>query len=108
MIGLLVLAPFVLLSLLVYHHIIYPLFVSPLAKIPNAHPLAPLTSLWVLQLRYRACENKTLYEAHQRLGPIVRIAPNEVSVVCQEGGVKVIYGKGYEKSQWHEVFMNFG
>ncbi|KAH0543125.1 hypothetical protein FGG08_002551 [Glutinoglossum americanum] len=108
MLNILILSSLIVLALLIYHHIIYPVFLSPLSRIPNAHPLAPITPLWCLSIRYRACENITLYEAHKKLGPVVRIGPNEVSVACQEGGVKVIYGKGWEKPQWHEVFMNFG
>ncbi|KAI9768748.1 MAG: hypothetical protein M1840_004743 [Geoglossum simile] len=105
---LLFLAPVLLVAFSIFHYIIHPAFLSPLTQLPNAHPTASFSPLWLLWVRYRARENRILYDAHQRLGPVVRIAPNEVSVSCQENGVKVIYGKGWEKPQWHDAFMNFG
>ncbi|PYH72103.1 cytochrome P450 [Aspergillus vadensis CBS 113365] len=97
-----------LVVLFLYHFIIYPSFLSPLAKIPNAHPLAPYTSLWILWARYRIRENNTVLQAHQQHGEVVRLAPNEVSINCVNDGIKTVYGKGFEKPPFYTVFVNYG
>ncbi|EHA27211.1 hypothetical protein ASPNIDRAFT_171519 [Aspergillus niger ATCC 1015] len=97
-----------LVAFFLYHFIIYPSFLSPLAKIPNAHPLAPYTSLWILWARYRIRENNTVLRAHQQHGEVVRLAPNEVSINCVNDGIKTVYGKGFEKPPFYSVFVNYG
>ncbi|KAI2930329.1 hypothetical protein CBS147321_10577 [Aspergillus niger] len=95
--------------LLAYKLIIYPVFLSPLSKIPNAHWSAPISPAWIIWKRYRAQNNRTIQSAHVRLGPIVRLAPSEVSVNCVDGGIKSIYTGGYEKHEWYpRVFGSFG
>ena len=78
----------------------------PLNAIPNAHPTAPFSSLWLLSIRYRKRENRTVWESHRRLGPVVRLAPDEVSV-CTLQGLRTIYGD-WEKNAWYEAFINYG
>jgi hypothetical protein len=77
-----------------------------LNAIPNAHATAPFSSLWLLWIRYCKRENRTVWESHKRLGSIVRLAPEEVSV-CTLQGLKTIYGD-WEKSAWYEAFLNYG
>ncbi|KAJ4989463.1 cytochrome P450 [Stagonosporopsis vannaccii] len=106
---LLLLAPLgVLLQVLI-------LYVSnPVRKIPAAHPLAPFTSLWISWIRWRRIENATLKEAHDRLGPIVCLGPQEISVNCIKGGIRDVYAGGFEKRDaksgynWYGFFTNFG
>ncbi|KAI9846230.1 MAG: hypothetical protein M1837_004219 [Sclerophora amabilis] len=93
--------------LLLYKFLVYPISISPLAKIPNAHPLSSITSLWILSVRYRQRENRALQAAHAKYGPIVRLAPNELSVNCVEDGIRTIYAGGFEKSDWYTFFENF-
>lgn len=82
---------------------------SPLSQIPNAHPLAPWTEAWMLWLRYTENVNKTVYAAHAKLGPIVRLGPNELSINCIDDGVKTIYNnKQFGKHPFYLVFRNFG
>lgn len=86
---------------------------NPLRRIPAAHPLAPFTSLWILGVRYRRIENATLRDAHQRLGPVICLSPNEVSVNCVKGGIKDVYAGGFEKAGldgygWYQYFGNYG
>lgn len=102
--ALLILGPLVFLS---YHFYVYPAHLSPLSKIPNAHWSAPISSFWILHKRFRRRENGTLEDAHRRLGPFVRVAPNEVSV-DDLSGVRTIYQGGFEKPEWYEVFDNYG
>ncbi|PVH92504.1 cytochrome P450 family protein [Periconia macrospinosa] len=89
-------------------HILYPAFFSPLAKIPNAHPLAAITPAWITWIRFTNVENKTVYEAHKRHGPVVRLGPSELSVNCVDHGIKTIYGKGFEKTNFYSFFANYG
>ncbi|KZM24227.1 uncharacterized protein EKO05_0005747 [Ascochyta rabiei] len=87
---------------------------NPVRKIPAAHLLAPLTSLWMSSVRWRRVENATLKEAHERLGPIVCLGPKEVSVNCVQGGIRDVYAGGFEKRDaksgynWYGFFTNFG
>jgi hypothetical protein len=79
---------------------------APLNAIPNAHPVAPFSSLWMLSIRYRKRVNRTVWASHKRLGPVIRLAPTEVSV-CTLEDIKTIYGS-WEKTEWYEAFMNYG
>ncbi|KAK1035175.1 hypothetical protein LTR33_016500, partial [Friedmanniomyces endolithicus] len=102
-------AALLLLSLALYRFIIFPAFISPLAKIPSAHWSAPFSRLWILFYRSREEETPTIHAAHQRLGPIVRVAPNDISVNSVEGGIRNVYAGGYEKGDWYQnIFKNYG
>ncbi|KAF1845395.1 cytochrome P450 [Cucurbitaria berberidis CBS 394.84] len=88
---------------------------NPLRKVPSAHPLAHFTSLWIDSIRWRSIENATLKAAHDRLGPIVCLGPNEVSVNCVKGGIRDVYTGGFEKGSsgkggynWYSFFSNYG
>ncbi|KAF2706329.1 cytochrome P450 [Pleomassaria siparia CBS 279.74] len=100
-------SPFLFLA-----HVLYAYFANPLRRIPAAHALAPFTSLWILSVRWRSIENATLKAAHDKLGPIVCLGPNEISVNCVRGGIKDVYTGGFEKGNgtwgWYEFFENFG
>lgn len=97
----------VLLSTALYKLLVYPLLLSPLSKIPNAHWSAPLVSTWIERKRRSGVENITIYSLHQRLGPVVRLAPNELSFNSLEA-LKVIYTGSFEKDVWYrDTFMNF-
>ncbi|KNG45887.1 cytochrome P450 [Stemphylium lycopersici] len=63
---------------------------NPLRKVPAAHALAHFTSLWIDWVRWRSVENTTLKAAHDRLGPIVCLGPNEISVNCVKGGIREV------------------
>jgi hypothetical protein len=87
---------------------------NPLRKIPAAHPLAHFTSLWIYYIRWRAVENAMLKEAHGRLGPIVCLGPEDISVNCVKGGIRDVYAGGFEKESakdrynWYAFFSNYG
>lgn len=104
-----VLAPLALLL-----HTLVSYLRNPLRKIPAAHPLAPFTGLWISSIRWRKTENATLKAAHDRLGPIVCLGPQEVSVNCVKGGIREVYAGGFEKRDaasgynWYGFFTNFG
>ncbi|KAL3417488.1 cytochrome P450 [Phlyctema vagabunda] len=92
----------------IYKFIIHPLFLSPLSKIPAPHWSCHVSSLWNLWLVFRGPENKTIYRAHKSKGPILRIAPEVLSVNNHEG-LKTIYGGGFEKPGFYAGrFSNYG
>ncbi|OGM49135.1 cytochrome P450 [Aspergillus bombycis] len=94
---------------LLYKCIVYPVFLSPLSKIPNAHWTVPISPAWMLWKRFRSQNNRTIQAAHERLGPIVRLSPSEISINCVEGGIKTVYTGGFEKHEWYpRVFGSLG
>jgi hypothetical protein len=96
------------LGYLVFRYVLYPVFASPLRRIPNAHVTSPLSPIWILWIRATRRENRTIHAAHQRLGPIVRLGPSEISVACVDQGIRSIYPGGFEKHEWYRFFDNFG
>lgn len=99
---------FVVLTLLaIFKFIIHPTLLSPLSKVPNAHWTASFSPLWILWTRYRCLENKSLHAAHLRLGPVIRVAPNELSV-NDIGSLRTVYAGGFEKGEWYSIFDNYG
>lgn len=90
-----------------YHLLLKPAFFSPLAKIPSAHWSSSVSSLWILLARKQGRENRSLHEAHQRLGPVVRVGPYQLSIDSPDA-VKLVYQGGFEKDPWYSVFDNYG
>ncbi|PVH89893.1 cytochrome P450 3A6 [Cadophora sp. DSE1049] len=93
--------------LAIYKFIIFPAFLSPLSKIPNAHWSAPISPFWALWIRFKSRENRDLHAAHQKYGPVIRLAPNELSV-NDLNGLRTVYGGGFEKGEWYSIFDNYG
>jgi len=96
-----------LFFLSIYRLIIYPIFLSPLSKVPNAHWSSPFLPLWILWIRFYSKENRTLHAAHLKYGPVIRLAPNELSI-NDISGVRTVYTGGFEKGQWYSIFDNYG
>ncbi|EME45102.1 hypothetical protein DOTSEDRAFT_52473 [Dothistroma septosporum NZE10] len=98
-----------LLCLACYKFIIYPTILSPLAKIPIAHWSCSLSPAWILYHRQRQDDTTTVHAAHKSLGPIIRLAPNEISINSVDGGIRAVYAGGFEKGSWYSnVFSNYG
>ena len=98
----------VIFASLIYKFVVFPSFVSPLAKLPTAHPSCAFSSRWFERQLAQMRELKTLYATHEKLGPIVRLGPHQVSVVSEEG-IKQIYGAGLDKGVWYrQIFYNYG
>ncbi|KAF2096004.1 cytochrome P450 [Rhizodiscina lignyota] len=95
-----------LLAFLSYRYFISPTLLSPLSKLPLAHPTSSFSGLWIWLQRRRGRESRSIFAAHQRCGPIIRLAPDEVSVTSLDA-VKKIYGGGFERSKWFEQFFNY-
>ncbi|KAH6684015.1 cytochrome P450 monooxygenase [Halenospora varia] len=94
---LIVAVSFVSLLLLSYNCIFYPAFSSPLSAIPNAHFTSASSNVWLLVIN----------DAHERLGPVVRLGPDELSVNSAEG-LKVIYSHNFDKDMFYTRFENYG
>jgi cytochrome P450 len=96
-----------LVAIIVSRYLVYPWFLSPLSRIPNAHWSAPLSSAWIGRKRRLGLENRTIYSLHQRLGPVVRLGPNELSFNSIEA-LRIIYTGSFEKDEWyHQTLVNF-
>lgn len=91
-----------------YEFILQPAYFSLLSRIPNAHWSAPFSSFWIRYIQFSSRENHTILAAHKLHGPIVRLGPAEISVNSVDGGVRTVYGAGYEKGQWYAIFDNYG
>ena len=84
---------------------------SQLSAVPNAHFLAPYTKYWLKYLKVTGQEHHVRDAAHKRLGPVIRLGPNELSVNCIESGVSTVYGGGsgsWDKGAWYRAFENYG
>jgi hypothetical protein len=93
----------------IYRFFIYSIFFCPMAKIPTLSFTSRFSSLALLWLQYSGQENKTIYELHKRKGPILRLAPNVLSLNCYDGGLKQIYLGGFPKSEFYPLgFLNYG
>lgn len=104
----LLLAPIILVSLL-WRYVIYQAFISPLAKIPNAHWSSPISPIWILLKRFGERENTAIHAAHSKKGDLIRLGPNEISIACVENGIKTVYSGGFEKWSWYpNTFDNYG
>ncbi|PYH44754.1 cytochrome P450 [Aspergillus saccharolyticus JOP 1030-1] len=65
--------------------LLYTYFLSPLASLPNAGILAPVSRLlWEFPAEYRGRITLDLPKLHRALGPLIRIGPNQVSFYSLE------------------------
>lgn len=102
------LALYLFLSLSVLYFL-YSRLTSPLSKVPG--PLHTLfTSLSLKRHEFGGSRRSWIHSLHQKYGPIVRLAPNEVSFSSQDA-MKEIYtsgGAGYDRTEFYNMFRQFG
>ncbi|KXJ88973.1 cytochrome P450, partial [Microdochium bolleyi] len=79
---------------------IYRLYFHPLAKYPGPR-LAAISELWYAKLYLDGLYPWTLHDAHVKYGPVIRIAPDELSFSSPQA-VKDIYGP---PSKTHKLFL---
>ncbi|KAI0693841.1 cytochrome P450 [Cerioporus squamosus] len=87
---------------------LYRLWISPLARLPGP-TLCALTRLPLMYHEFSGNRRKFVHALHLKYGPVVRIAPDEVSFATREAA-KEIYtsgGSGYDKSAFYNLFSNF-
>lgn len=81
--------PAILIAYYLYaYHVTYP----ALKGIPAPFP-AQFTNLWLMLVVRRGNRYEVVDELHKKLGPVVRIQPNHISVADDEA-IQVIYGHG--------------
>lgn len=97
-----------LLGYLLYRDMLHPALISPLSKLPAAHPSSHFASTWIWWRRRTGRESRSIFAAHQRCGPIVRLGPNEVSIASQEGLHKIYFGRfAFTRTEWVLPFRNY-
>ncbi|KAI1823047.1 cytochrome P450 3A13 [Xylaria intraflava] len=82
---------------------------SPLRILPGPK-ISLFTSLVLKFHEFRALRTKYIHNLHLRYGPVVRIAPKEVSFASLQG-IKEIYGSGgsgYDKTEFYDLFKVYG
>ncbi|KAF8579798.1 cytochrome P450 [Ramaria rubella] len=86
----------------------YFLFLHPLADVPGPK-LAALTDIWKTQAVFRRKFSSSLRKEHAKYGDVVRIGPNEVSIISPED-VATIYGQKTEftKGPFYDAWSFFG
>lgn len=71
------------LLLFVICRALYSIFLHPLRKVPGPR-LAKVTELWRTNRYIRGYWHRDILDLHRQYGPVVRISPNEVSIVSPE------------------------
>ena len=82
---------------------------SPIAKIPGPW-LTKFKSLPIKYHEFSANRRMYIHQLHKQYGPVVRLAPNEVSFASLDA-IREIYasgGSGYEKTEFYDMFRQFG
>ncbi|KAI1611225.1 cytochrome P450 [Exophiala viscosa] len=99
-----VLASFVVIGASTLLLIVYRLFLHPLSRFPGPLP-AKVTGLWRSKKYVDGNWHADVVELHEKYGRIVRIAPNELSIV-DEHAMKNLYGHGHNarKTDWYSVW----
>lgn len=87
---------------------IYPYFVTNghLRSIPAPFP-AQFTNWWLLYACRRGKRYLIVDEVHKKLGPVVRIQPDHVSIADDEA-IPIIYGhgNGFLKAEFYDAFVS--
>ena len=71
-------------------YVVFQRWLSPLAKFPGPWAAA-LSKYWIVDHTIKGQLHRELIQLHARHGPVVRIAPNELSVADLDA-IRQIYG----------------
>jgi hypothetical protein len=103
--ALLVPAIFILLC---YGYFILHRLVS-LRTVPAAHWSSRFTSARILWARWTGDELSFLMDAHRRLGLVVLVGPEELSVSSYQDGIRKVYDAGFSKpAAFYSMFNYYG
>jgi cytochrome P450 len=96
---------YVVIFLITSVHIAYNTFLHPISNVPGPL-LARYSSIWLTKRYFRGTWLEDVVQLHDRYGPVVRIAPNEVSFV-DDSALHELYGHGKpnQKSQWYDTWV---
>lgn len=78
-------------------YLIYESLFTPLARIPGPFA-ASLSRWWLVKHTRRGDLHRKTIQLHEKYGPLVRIAPNELSV-ANPSAIKQIYGESANNLQ---------
>ncbi|CAK7211385.1 hypothetical protein SBRCBS47491_001108 [Sporothrix bragantina] len=87
--------------------LIYQLFFSPLAHLPGPR-ITVLTRLWIIYYEFKGNRTVVIDQLHENYGPVVRVAPDEVSFNSAEA-LRDIYGirSDVSKSDFYDLFVYY-
>lgn len=88
--------------------IVHRLTFSSLARLPGPK-ICAVTRLPLMYNEFKGNRRRFIHGLHLKYGPVVRIAPDEVSFATWEAA-KEIYssgGSGYDKTTFYHLFSNF-
>ena len=97
------------LCLLIASIVLYRLWLAPLARLPGPW-ICAITRLPLMYHEFSGKRRSFIHDLHLKYGPVVRVAPDEVSFATREA-LKEIYtsgGSGYDKTSFYSLFENFG
>ncbi|KAK0333678.1 hypothetical protein LTR02_006903 [Friedmanniomyces endolithicus] len=95
---------FLLLPLVFVVRFFYYKYASPLRSYPGPY-LASGSRAWKVISVYRGKTETDHIKIHEQYGPIVRIAPNELSFASPNAAREVLAaGKGFHKTDFYAVF----
>ncbi|KAI0415518.1 cytochrome P450 [Xylaria grammica] len=103
-------SPFALIAALVavvaYYAHAYFVIYGHLRRVPSPFP-AQLTNWWLLYACRRGKRYLVVDEVHKKLGTVVRIQPNHISVADDEA-IPIIYGhgNGFLKAEFYDAFVS--
>lgn len=92
---------------LAYHLVVYPLWLSPVRHIPGPY-LHRVTSIPALNRQRTSRWITYVHRLHQVHGPVVVLAPNEISVNGDAKFINDIYVKNFPKSSYYAHFSHHG
>jgi Cytochrome P450 len=84
--------------------LLYKRYSSPLRKYPGPW-LASVSRLWKVMATASGYNEKWFINLHQKYGPVVRIAPDELSFASPQAAREILTaGKGFDKTDFYGVF----
>ncbi|KAF5010516.1 hypothetical protein FDECE_3333 [Fusarium decemcellulare] len=83
-------------------------YFHPLSKIPGPR-LAKISELWRSGRYFKGNWHLHILQLHRQYGPVVRVAPNEVSIVSPDLTKTIYsYSKGTSKTDWYDTWKALG
>jgi hypothetical protein len=77
----------------IWRYIVYPLFLSPLASVPAASPIARFSTLWIEWQRLRGTDFQSISAAFAAKGSYVLVSPREIALNDIDA-VNCVWGAG--------------
>ena len=86
-------------------------YLSDLSRIPNVHPLAPWTSLWMSWMRWQGLEFEAARTGFEKHGPLIRVGPKDIFLASIDDVKNNVYGFGsanLDRPPFQDINMLFG